>query len=193
MNKTQTNTQRQTRRAFTLIELLIVVGIIALLVAVLTVAVIPWISKSDENATKALLNNVGSKMAGLPVTPTLKKFRKDAGELSSQIAGDEDEAMSQMMVFYIAPNEDSWTGSKFYKGQEYNPLVKPQTLTDNITGDNTLKYFMDHKGNTITMMLSNGKLLVMSSGDDGKFRTADDFVYDSRDGKTKTGEDIGFK
>ncbi|MDC1142767.1 type II secretion system protein [Planctomycetota bacterium] len=186
-------TPKRNNRAFTLIELLIVVGIIALLVSVLTVAVIPWISKSDENATKALLDNVGSKLAGLQVTPTMKKFKKDAGEMKGQISPDEHEALSQMMVFYISPDSATWDKAKFYKGRPYDPLVMPQSYADNLAGERDLKYFVDHKGNSLSMMIDGKSILVLARGEDGKFKTADDFVYDGRDKKTKTGEDIGFK
>ncbi|MEE9311674.1 MAG: type II secretion system protein, partial [Planctomycetota bacterium] len=53
------HTRNTDRRAFTLIELMIVVGIITLLMSVLFVAVLPWLSKADDEAMKATLSTIG--------------------------------------------------------------------------------------------------------------------------------------
>lgn len=181
------------RRAFTLIELMIVVGIISLLMAVLFVAVLPWLSKADNEAMKATLSTIGPSIQNMPVKPSLVKFKKDAGSLSGQISSDNDEATSQMLVFYLAPDADTWNQSKYYKGRAYEPLIQPQTLKASIGGDKTLKYFEDSEGNPLRLVIEKGNIFLHARGEDGEFMTADDLIYDGLAGNTKMGEDLGLK
>lgn len=183
----------RTSRGFTLIELLIVIGIIALLTSVLAVAVLPMIMKADETALNALLEDVGPKLQGLTIKPTQKKFKKDAGSLSGQISGDKDIANSQMILFYLAPDSDTWDQSRLYKDKPYSPLITPETWQANIIGDKTLKYLADQNGDPFRYILENGKVMLLARGEDGKFKTADDIIYDGRSGSVKTGEEVKFK
>ncbi|MCF6228334.1 MAG: type II secretion system GspH family protein [Planctomycetes bacterium] len=181
------------RRAFTLIELMIVVGIITLLMSVLFVAVLPWLKKADVEATKATLSTIGPSIQEMTVKPNLKKFKKDAGSLAGQISGDDDIATSQMLVFYLAPNAETWNQSKYYKGQDYDPKIPPQDLQAYIGGDKTLKYFMDSEGRSLRMVIEKGNVFLHACGEDGEFMTADDLIYDGLAGNTKMGEDLGLK
>ena len=93
-------------KGFTLIELMIVVGIIAVLVAVLAVAILPWLNKAKPRATKALLQNIGNAISGEKVAWTEKSFRADAGGLAASASSDDKKKSSQIMVFYLCPTKE---------------------------------------------------------------------------------------
>lgn len=173
---------RSNNRGFTLIELMIVIGIIAVLVAVLALAVLPYLSRAAENTTRSTLNSVGGLLANETNPPTLEKFRRDAGPLAGQISSDEKEASAQLMVFYYAPSAAAWNSSNLYKGRSYDPQVPPERwaeFTHQYSGgsdmpyladgwDTPYWYYYDAKAKTV---------LVRSAGPDKEWDTEDDLVY----------------
>lgn len=173
----------KSRAGFTLIELMIVVGIIAILVVVLAVAVLPALSKNDEKATISLLQNIGPEICGRKVPPTMTKFKKDAGSLSGRISGDEKIASSQMMLFYVAPSRSIWDGAKYYKDQSYNPTQQPESFAKftRETGGG-LPYLVDAWEMPIFYEYDkNAKTsFVFSNGEDTLWNTPDDLIFDVR-------------
>jgi prepilin-type N-terminal cleavage/methylation domain-containing protein len=184
------NTMRN-RRGFTLIELMIVIGIIAVLVAVLALAVLPWLSKSAENSTRSLLNSVGGMLADEKNVLTLEKFRKDAGQnLSGQIHSDPKKASAQLILFYYAPAKDTWDKSAYFKGQGYNPRVEPKqwaefTKTDSTAPD--LPFLTDGWNNEVYYYYDKAAkiVIVRSWGKDGQPDTDDDLAFDGGSNQVK--------
>jgi len=186
------NTLRN-RRGFTLIELMIVIGIIAVLVAVLALAVLPWLGKSSENNTRTILNSVGSLLAGDAErsVPSLDRFRKDVGQnLTGQVSSDPKRASAQLMMFYYAPTKEAWEKSTYYKGKQYDPKVDPKswaefTLVDGSAPDlpmltdgwNQPLYYYYDKAEKIVIVRSFGK--------NGKEDAEDDLAFDGGSGQVK--------
>jgi prepilin-type N-terminal cleavage/methylation domain-containing protein len=185
---------RNRRSGFTLIELLIVVGIIAVLVVVLAVAILPWIAKSDVNATKSLLQQVGPVITGdTKVRPTLKKFREDAGDLSGRIHANEDIASSQMILFYIAPSRSVWDQSELYGGTNYKPKVSPDDVAEFTREEGgKLPYLIDPWGNPIQYVYDKKmkSAFVYSNGADGQWKTPDDIIYMASSNEVKLREEM---
>jgi len=187
------NNMRANRQGFTLIELLIVVGIISLLIVVLAVAILPWLSKSEESATRTLLQQIGPVITGEKNPPTIKKFKKDAGQLSSRISSDEKLASSQMMLFYAAPTRSTWEGSDLYKDQNYAPLLQPEDLAKFTREEGgRLPHLVDAWEKPIWYKFDNNLKLgfVYSSGPDAMPGTPDDLIFDSRNNKVKSREEM---
>ncbi len=187
------NSMRLNKRGFTLIELLIVVGIISILIVVLAVAVLPALKKSEESATRTLLQQIGPVITGEKNPPTIKKFKKDAGQLSGRIASDERLASSQMMLFYAAPTRSVWEGSNLYKDQNYAPLLQPEELAKFTREEGgRLPHLVDAWENTIWYKFDNNVKLgfVYSAGPDGLPNTPDDLIFDSRNNSVKTREEM---
>lgn len=184
--------KRTLNKGFTLIELLIVVGIISLLLVVLAVAVLPALSQGDEKATKSLLQQVGPEFTAKTPAPTLKQFRKDAGEASGRISSVEKIAWGQAMLFYLAPSRSTWDGSTLYKGQNYAPKHQPEEFSEFTREEGgKLPHLVDAWENPIWYDY-NAKTktgYVMSSGEDGLPGTPDDFIYDPRNNKVVKAED----
>jgi prepilin-type N-terminal cleavage/methylation domain-containing protein len=183
---------RNQKTGFTLIELLIVVGIIAVLIVVLAIAVLPWLSKSDEKATRTILSQIGSAMSGGKVVPTIAKFKKDAGQLSGKISGEEDKASSQMMLFYMAPSRSTWEGSALYKGRNYEPTLTPEDFAEFTREDSgKLPYLVDAWDKVIWYDYDKAVGgMIWSAGEDMQKRTPDDLVFDPRDAKVKKRDEI---
>jgi prepilin-type N-terminal cleavage/methylation domain-containing protein len=180
---------RANKRGFTLIELLIVVGIISVLIVVLAIAVLPWLSKSEEKATRTVLSQIGTAMSDKKVVPTIAKFKKDAGQLSGKIDGQERKASSQMMLFYMAPSRSTWDSSALYKGRNYEPTLAPEQFAEFTRDDGgRLPYLVDSWENVIWYEyhkdLKGGA--IYSAGEDGVPNNDDDLVFDPRDAQVKT-------
>ena len=182
---------RTRKTGFTLIELLIVVGIISVLIVVLAIAVLPWLSKSDEKASRTILQQLGSAMDQGKVVPTIAKFKKDAGQLAGKISQDQNKASSQMMLFYLAPNRATWEASNLYKGRDYAPILTPEDFAEFTRDDNGLPYLVDAWDNVISYQHEKGAGgLIWSWGEDKQWKTPDDLVFDPRDSKVHTREEI---
>jgi len=183
---------RASKSGFTLIELLIVVGIISILIVVLAIAVLPWLGKSDEKASRNLLQTIGPVMAGREVPPMLATFKKDAGKRSGQIAGDEDKASSQMMLFYSAPSRSSWDGSALYKDRNYEPDLQPENFVEFTREDSGLPYLVDAWDHVIWYKYNNDLKagFVYSRGADNEKGNDDDLIYDPRDNKVKNRDEM---
>jgi prepilin-type N-terminal cleavage/methylation domain-containing protein len=183
---------RNYKTGFTLIELLIVVGIIAVLIVVLAIAVLPWLGKSDEKATRTVLSQIGSAMSGGKVIPTIQKFKKDAGQLSGKISGEERKASSQMMLFYMAPDRSTWEGSALYKGRNYEPTLTPEDFAEFTREDgNDLPYLVDAWDKVIWYDYDKTVGgMIWSAGEDMEPKTPDDLVFDPRDSKVHTRAEI---
>jgi prepilin-type N-terminal cleavage/methylation domain-containing protein len=190
------NSRKNTRKpktGFTLIELLIVVGIISVLIVVLAIAVLPWLSKSKNRATETILSQIGTEMSGKKIAPTITKFKKDAGEMSGRIAGDERTASSQMMLFYMAPERSTWEGSALYKGRNYEPTLQPESFAEFTRKEGgRLPYLVDAWDKVIwyewDKQLKGGA--IFSSGEDTVPGNDDDMIFDPRDMKVKTRADM---
>lgn len=183
---------RALNKGFTLIELLIVVGIISLLLVVLAVAVLPALSKGDEKATLSLLQQVGPEFTSKTPAPTMKQFRKDTGDASGRISGDEKTAWGQMMLFYLAPTRTTWDSSKLYENRNYNPPHQPEEFAEFTREDGgKLPYLVDAWENPIWYKYDPKTKAgyVMSDGKDNLPGTPDDYVYDSRTNKVVKVED----
>lgn len=190
---TMKNYMNKRRAGFTLIELMIVIGIIAVLVVVLAVAVLPALSKSDESATRTMLQDIGAQICGQQVVPTVAKFRKDASDLSGRIASDDKMASSQMMLFYTAPDRSTWDSAKYYKGQNYNPKQQPeQYLKFTREQGGGLPFLVDAWENPIWYEYDKTVKagFVLSRGKDGEWNTTDDLIYDSRNTKVVKREEL---
>ena len=72
---------RNSRRGFTLIELLIVVGIISILIVVLFVAILPWLKKSEDKASRTLLQQIGGALSADKVSLSIGVYFDNAGRL----------------------------------------------------------------------------------------------------------------
>ena len=169
-------------RGFTLIELMIVVGIIVILVAVLAVAILPYLKRIKPKKTQALLQTVG----GAVVNKTFreKTFRRDVGSLSGQISSDAKIRSSQMLAFYLCPSRRAWDQSRLYAGQVYDPELDADSLrnADSLVGDGDLLQLVDAWGNPIWYHFDKKRktLLIESRGEDEKWNTDDDIIYDAR-------------
>jgi prepilin-type N-terminal cleavage/methylation domain-containing protein len=186
------NYNHKRRAGFTLIELMIVVGIIVVLMAVLAIAIMPWLRKSDEKATRTLLLNIGPQITGGKVAPSIKKFKKDAGSLSSKISSDKKFASSQMMLFYTAPTRETWDSAKCYKDQNYNPPQQPQQYAEFTQTDKGLPYLVDAWGTCIWYEYDKTVKagFVFSEGEDMQWNTPDDLIYDSRNNKVSRRDEL---
>ena len=185
--------KRTLNKGFTLIELLIVVGIISLLLVVLAVAVLPALTKGDEKATVSLLQQVGPEFTSKTPAPTMKQFKRDAGDASSRISSDPKIAWGQAMLFYLAPSRSTWDSSDLYEGQNYNPKHQPEEFAEFTREEGgQLPYLVDAWGNPIWYDY-NAKTksgYVMSKGEDGLPDTPDDFIFDSRNNKVVKAENV---
>jgi prepilin-type N-terminal cleavage/methylation domain-containing protein len=180
MNRQNTGDRRTKARGFTLIELLIVVGIISLLLVVLAVAVLPALAKGDENATKALLQQVGPAFTGRTPMPTIDRFKRDAGQLSTRISGNERVAYAQMMLFYMAPTRETWDGSNLYKNSNYAPKVDPKEFAEFTRQEGgQLPYLVDAWDEPLRYMYDTQTKTeyVWSHGPDKMDRTEDDLIF----------------
>ncbi|MCA8915592.1 MAG: type II secretion system protein [Planctomycetes bacterium] len=188
---------RNSRRGFTLIELLIVVGIISILIVVLFVAILPWLKKSEDKASRTLLQQIGGALSADKVSLSIKKFKKDAGSnLSGRIAADEDLASSQMMLFYAAPTREVWDQSTLYKDRNYAPKLQPQEFTK-FTRDEggKLPYLVDAWETPLKYKyekIFDGGIII-SAGADKMFGNPDDLIYDPRNNTVKTREEMNEK
>jgi prepilin-type N-terminal cleavage/methylation domain-containing protein len=183
---------RQHKKGFTLIEVLIVVGIIALLMAVLVVAVIPLMTRGDIQNARSLLLNVGP-LTGRTPPPTLVSFRRDAGPLASQIAPGDDIAHSQMILFYLAPSNEVWSAAPLYRDRNYNPDIPPEQFTNYTREDpGLLPYLVDPWGTPLRWHVDNaaGVIFIISAGQDERFGTDNDLVYDPRMEQVRTLEEL---
>ncbi|MCC6574087.1 MAG: prepilin-type N-terminal cleavage/methylation domain-containing protein [Planctomycetes bacterium] len=168
---------------FTLIELMVVVGIIAVLVTVIMVALLPALMKSRENATRTLLTSLGSLVGGMQVKPNKKQFDKDAGAtLSAQLDSNREKATSQLLLFYVCPSRDVWAEAPLYKSRDYQPQLDPAQYKDLIMdGGGKLQYFADAWGTSLWYGLDKtGELYLISAGEDMTFETPDDLIYDGK-------------
>ncbi|MCB9932205.1 MAG: prepilin-type N-terminal cleavage/methylation domain-containing protein [Planctomycetes bacterium] len=191
MNKV--NALRANRQGFTLIELLIVVGIISVLIVVLAFAVLPWLKKSEEKATRTLLQQIGPVVTAEKVPPTIQKFKKDAGPLSGRIAADEKFASSQMMLFYAAPSRSVWEGSALYKDRNYAPAIEPEQFAKFTREEGgRLPHLVDAWENPIWYVYDKTVKagFVFSAGEDGQRGTPDDLIFDSRNNSVKSREEL---
>ncbi len=176
--------RKQANRGFTLIELLIVIGIIAVMVAVLALAVLPWLSKSEEKATTSIMQQVGGLLNDTKTGYSVQKFRKDAGKLSGKI--NDKVASAQLLVFYFAPSKEVWDTADYYKNQNYAPKVQPSDWQSFIKQDgDQLPYLCDAWGTALeyTYDKTANAVVVKSAGEDTKFGTDDDFIFDGRNNK----------
>ena len=82
-----------------------------------------WVVCESSLAASALAS------CGTPA-PTIKQFKKDVGKGSARISTDEKTALSQMMLFYLAPSRSVWESSELYKGQNYNPKLQPEEFAE---------------------------------------------------------------
>jgi len=185
--------KRTLQKGFTLIELLIVVGIISLLLVVLAVAVLPALSQGDEKATVSLLQQVGPEITSRTPAPTIKQFKRDVGSGSARISSDEKTALSQMMLFYLAPSRSVWESSELYKGQNYNPKLQPEEFAEfTIDEGGQMPYLVDAWEKPIWFEYDSRTKsgYVFSRGPDNLENTPDDFIFDSRNAKVVKREDI---
>jgi prepilin-type N-terminal cleavage/methylation domain-containing protein len=180
------------KKGFTLIEVLIVVGIIALLMTVLVVAVIPMMGRGNVQATRTLLVNVGPLTSRTPA-PTLETFRRDAGPLASEIAADDDVAHSQMILFYLAPSNEVWTVAPLYRDRNYNPDIPPEQFTNFTRQDpGRMPHLVDAWETPLRWHVDThmGAIFIISAGPDQAFGTDDDLVYDPRMDQVRTREEL---
>ena len=187
------NMRRAGAAGFTLIELMIVIAIIATLVAVLALAIIPWLSKSEEQATRSLLSTTGAAVSQQKSGLDMAKFRKDAGTLSGQIDSDPKLASSQMMVFYAAPSAAVWQEAPLYKGRQHAPEIAPEQVQDNLRGDsNGLQHFVDNWETPLWYRWDKAtkSAVIQSAGPDREWETDDDLVYMGSSGSVKTREEL---
>lgn len=183
--------RRSAIRGFTLIELMIVIGIIAVMVAVMALAVLPWLSKSEEKATTSIMQQVGGLLSDTKTGYNVQKFRKDAGKLASGI--NDQHASAQLMVFYFAPSKEVWDAADYYKNQNYSPKVQPADWAAFIKQDgNQLPHLCDAWGTPLKYMYDKtaSAIIVESAGEDMKFGTDDDFVFDGRNNTVKKREEF---
>lgn len=170
----------RTNKGFTLIELLIVIGIISVLVVVLALAILPWLSKSDENNTKTLLTTVNSTIGGHKGALTLEQFKKDAGQLAMKIDSQDEIAYAQMLLFYTAPSREVWEQSAKYGGTNWNPPVQPETLGEFINKDNAsrLPHLVDAWGKPVVFSYDRASktAYIYSFGPDMEKNTDDDLM-----------------
>ena len=179
----------RSNKGFTLIELMIVIGIIAVLVVVLAIAILPWLSKSDENNTKTLLQSVHAAVSGNKSVLTIEKFKKDAGSMAVKIDSNDDIALAQMLLFYIAPSKEVWDNSALYKGTTYNPTNRSEEFAEFTNSDNAsrLPYLVDAWGNPLVYSYDKvaKNVYIYSRGPDGKEKTDDDVILDTSSGTIK--------
>jgi len=188
------NHMNKRRAGFTLIELMIVVGIIVVLMAVLAIAVMPWLRKSDEKATRTLMMNIGPSICSHKPAYTLKSFKKDAADLSGRISADEKIASSQMMLFYTAPDRSVWDAAKFYKGRNYDPDQNPEQYAEFTKEEGgMLPYLVDAWDHPVWYEYDKTikKGFVFSRGEDNLWNTPDDLIFDSRNNQVTKREDLG--
>jgi prepilin-type N-terminal cleavage/methylation domain-containing protein len=184
--------RNSSRKGFTLIEVLIVVGIIALLVMVLAIAILPMVAQSDERRTRTLLQTIAPVAEGHTL-PNLETFRRDAGNLADRISSDNDIAHSQMMLFYLAPSNEVWQGSRLYAGQNYNPQFRPEEFSEYTRTDTgKLPYLVDAWDRPLRWQYDTAvsALFISSAGPDGEFGTNDDLVLDTRMNEVRTLEEL---
>lgn len=191
------NMYRNVRRAgasgFTLIELMIVIAIIAVLVAVLALAILPWLGKSEEQATRGLLSTTGAAISMHKGGLDVAKFRKDAGPLASQIDSDAKLASSQMMAFYSSPSLAVWESAPLYKGRAHSPEIAPEQVQDNLRGDaGGLQHFVDNWETPLWYRWDKAtkSAVIQSAGPDREWETEDDLVYMGSSGSVKTREEL---
>ncbi|MDH5641332.1 MAG: type II secretion system GspH family protein [Nitrospira sp.] len=175
---------RNTDRAgFTLIELMIVIGIIALLVSVLAVAIVTQMGKSKPKATASLLQQAGSAIETMTPRPNLKQFRIHAGVLAGDISDDEKIASSQLLAFYLCPARDVWEQAAYYSSREvYEPMINQDQWTANLVNEGQLPYLVDAWSQEIHYYYDRTRktFFIQSKGEDGEWNTDDDQLYDPR-------------
>lgn len=181
-------------KGFTLIELLIVIGIISVLVVVLALAILPWLSKSDENNTKTILQTINSTIGGHKGTLTIEQFKKDAGQLAMKIDSNDDVAHAQMLLFYIAPSREVWEQSAKYGGTNWNPPVQPETISEFIYKDDAsrLPHLVDAWGKPIVFSYDRPSKtsFVYSFGPDMTKGNDDDLMMIVGETTVKTREEL---
>jgi prepilin-type N-terminal cleavage/methylation domain-containing protein len=178
---------RRTRRGFTLIELLIVVGIIVILVAVLALAILPWFSKAGERSTREIMGQVGAMLADEKNPLTVEQFRRDAGQMSSQIASDRKKSSAQMIVFYYAPSQRVRENAPVYKGRGVEPRVDPKEWTKFLLNDGSapdMPHLCDVWGTELWYIYdkASNTHILRSAGEDTNWDTEDDLAYNSLKG-----------
>jgi len=96
---------RRTRRAFSLIELMLVLVILGLLGTVATVALLPQAEKARVKVTKATLDTIGS---------AIKQYSLEEGSLPPNI-------QALVTAQYIDPGKikDGWRRPLFYRPQAF--------------------------------------------------------------------------
>jgi prepilin-type N-terminal cleavage/methylation domain-containing protein len=180
---------RTNRRGFTLIELLIVIGIISLLVVVLAVAVLPFIGRSEENRTRALLQTIQANIGAQRVAMDESAFRRDAGDLAGQIHSDDKIRSSQMLLFYFAPTREIWDGSNLYSGRNYDPAIAPETFAEFTEREQRrMPWIVDSWGTTLWYRWDATAQVayVMSAGPDREWESPDDLILDVNSGQIRT-------
>jgi len=174
------NEARTSRQGFTLIELLIVVAIIAVLVAVLAIAIFPWLAKNNENSTRTLMTSVSGLLEPRKNALTVDQLRRDAGPLSSQVSGDPRIASAQLIVFYFAPSKTAWDASNLGRNREYRPEVDPKEWAKFLMSDGApdMPYLTDAWGTAFWYSYDKvmDTYILRSAGKDMQWDTEDDLV-----------------
>lgn len=182
------------RGGFTLIELLVVIGIIAVLVVVVMVALLPALLQSKHQATKSLLNTMGGALAGMRTLPNKTQFNKDAGQSLANTLDwkAREKGSSQLIVFYLCPSRDVWNEAPLYKNRDYQPTLDPAQYKDMLLSDDSsrLQYMADAWGTPLWYVVDKMGFFLISAGEDMKFDTKDDWIYDSQSNNVAKREDM---
>ncbi len=208
-NMLSTTLQRRAQRAFTLVELMIVIAIIVLLAGIVSVSVYSLWGDAETSTTNTSLQVIGQgvqdlesqgKLVFLLKPKLLKEQVKPAFSHALGFDGGYDDMSpiqrSKLLVFLIAPRKDQWDQVRASSRNAYKPLIDEAVAGGLITRDSkdNYDYFTDAWDNPISFEVNfegsvgvaaqSPQWVIVSPGPDGSIEEDEDNLnWSEADGK----------
>jgi|GEM_PF-4402625 len=199
--------QRRNQRAFTLIELIVVIAILIILFAVLIVSIMTWLARSKESATETTMQDMATAISELTTNGGVIQLispkqatRYASGAFIEATRGSSDRLTesispmqrSKLLAWVLAPTQEQWskiidtrnTGGSM---PEHKPLMAETTSKSKLTTDNDgFNFFTDGWGNPISIEFNSGRNAVKGAS---QASTSWVLVSGGEDGDMDTNED----